>query len=137
MAHPAVKHYSRVDNQLFNIMYNLQIGRLQYVKKGRMQLRILIWEYLVPRISRQVHMLTLYTKTKQNDGTHLNKLNWQIDYSLPISTKGVLIVFASNGVLGWCLQRQFNGIKNLFEWFKSPAACNHSPPPSSTSSLLT
>ena len=66
-------------------------------------------------------MLTLYTKTKQNDGTHLNKLNWQIDYSLPISTKGVLIVFASNGVLGWCLQRQFNGIKNLFEWFKSPA----------------
>ena len=63
-------------------------------------------------------MLTLYTKTKQNDGIHLNKLNWQIDYSLPISTKGVLIVFASNGVLGWC-QRQFNGIKNLFEWFKT------------------
>ena len=49
----------------------------------------------------------------------LYKLNWQIDYSLPISdSKGVLIVFASNGVLGWC-QRQFNGIKNLFEWFKN------------------
>ena len=64
-------------------------------------------------------MLTLYTKTKQNDGTHLNKLNWQIDYSLPIS-KGVLIVFASNGVLGWCpnvnltaLRIYLNGSKAL------------------------
>ena len=54
---------------------------------------------------------------KQN--TYLNKLNWQIDYSLPISKAGILIVFAPNGVLGWC-QCQFNGIKNLFEWFKSP-----------------